>query len=159
MNVIVPSLFSLAFVAIGGAIINYAVRTAAKARQSESWPSVEGEIAHSAVLYQTDARATDYRSAYKADISYRYKVNGRSYSSSNISHLDFSTSSTGRAQSIVQQYPDKSTVQVYYNPSNPSEAVLEPGSAGGINLLYGIGGVFAAGGSLFLLLSLTGHVH
>jgi hypothetical protein len=72
--------------------------------------------------------------------------------------LDFS-SSAGRAESIVQNHPDKSAVRVYYNPADASDAVLEPGSAGGINLLYAIGGLFAAAGLFFLTMSLTGHVH
>jgi hypothetical protein len=159
MNIIFPSLFSLVFIAIGGAIISYAIKMAAKARQSLSWPSIEGEIAHSAVLYQTNTTtSTGGTATYKADIVYRYKVDGANYSSSRISMVDFA-STTGRAQSIVQRYPDKSRVLVYYDPSDPSEALLEPGPAGGINVLYGVGGAFAAAGLFFLVMSLTGHVH
>jgi hypothetical protein len=159
MSIALPSLFSLVFICIGGAIISYAIKMTAKARESLSWPSTDGEIAHSAVLYQTDTTATTNGTAtYKADISYRYKVNGANYSSSRISLADFA-STPGRAQSIVARYPDKSTVRVYYNPANRAESVLEPGNAGGINLLYFIGGIFAAGGVFFLIMSLTGHVH
>jgi hypothetical protein len=160
MNILFPSLFSLVFIAIGLVVITYAVRTAAKSRDSLSWPSIEGEIAHSAVLYRTATTANDdVQSSYKADISYRYKVRGANYSSSKVSLLDFATSRAGRAQDIVQQYPDKSRVQVYYNPADPADAVLEPGSTGGIGILYGVGGIFAAIGFLLLVLSLTGHVH
>ena len=159
MNSAVPSLFSLVFICIGGAIINYAIRMARKARESSSWPSTEGEIAHSAVLYQTDTTSSaNGTETYKADINYRYKVNGTNYSSSRVSLADFASTS-GRAQSTVGRYPDKSTVRVYYNPSNFAEAVLEPGYAGGINVLYLVGGVFAAAGLLFLIMSLTGHMH
>jgi hypothetical protein len=83
---------------------------------------------------------------------------GTNYSSCRISLVDVASTS-GRAQSMVGRYPDKSTVRVYYNPSNFAEAVLEPGRAGGINVLYLVGGVFAAGGLFFLIMSLTGHVH
>jgi len=160
MSITVPSLFSLVFVLIGGTIINYAIKMAAKARESLSWPSTEGEIAHSAVLYQTRRTSTTEDSAtYKADVSYRYKVNGADYSSSGIALLDLSSSSRGRAQNIVERYPDASSVQVYYNPSNFSDAILEPGSTVGINFLYLAGGLFAAAGLFFLIMSLTGHVH
>jgi hypothetical protein len=101
---------------------------------------------------------TSNAGTYKADISYRYKVKGVNYSSSRIFLLDFS-STAGRAESIVQNYPDKSTVRVYYNPSDFSESVLEPGGAGGINLLYILGGIFATAGLFFLIMNLTGHVH
>lgn len=159
MNTIFPSLFSLVFVIIGAAILRYAMRTAEKARQSESWPATEGEIAHSATLYQTDSTATSNGVAtFKADVAYHYKVHGANYSSSKVALLDLASSS-GRAQSIVQRYPDKAKVQVYYNPADPSEAILEPGSVAGINFLYFFGGIFAAAGVFFLLMSLTGHVH
>lgn len=80
------------------------------------------------------------------------------YSSSKNSLLDFSFTA-GRAESIVRNYPDKFTIQVYYNPSDFSESVLEPGGGGGITLLYVLGGIFAAAGLFFLIRSLTGHVH
>jgi hypothetical protein len=159
MSIALPSLVSLVFVCSGAAIISYAIRMAAKATQSLSWPSTDGEIAHSAVLYQADTTATTNSAAtYKADISYRYKVSGANYSSSRISLVDYASTS-GHAQSIVGRYPDKSTVRVYYNPANHAEALLEPGSTGGINFLYLIGGGFAAVGLFFLIMSLTGHVH
>jgi Protein of unknown function (DUF3592) len=159
LSIIIPSLFSLVFISIGGAIIAYAIKMSAKARQSLSWPSTEGEIAHSAVLYQTDRTPTTGGTAtYKADISYRYKVNGANYSSSRIALLDLA-STTGRAQNIVERYPDNSRVQVYYNPSDVSDAVLEPGTPAGNSFLYFVGGLFAAGGLFFLIMSLTGHVH
>ena len=147
------------FVIIGAVILRHGMRTAEKARQSESWPSTEGEIAYSAILYQTGTTATSNGVAtYKADVAYRYKVIGANYSSSKVAFIDLASSS-GRAQSIVQRYPDKSKVEVYYNPADPSEAILEPGSVGGINFLYLIGGIFATAGVFFLIMSLTGHIH
>jgi hypothetical protein len=160
MSVALPSLFSLVFMCIGAVILSYAGKVAAKAKRSLSWPSVEGEIAHSAVLYQTQRSLTqDTSNTYKADIAYRYKVKGRNYSSSSIALLDLATSSSGRAQTLVNRYPDKSKVDVYYDPANPADAVLEPGSSSGLSFLYLIGGIFAVGGLFFLVMSLTGHVH
>jgi hypothetical protein len=158
MNVIFPSLLSLVFVAIGGVIIQYAVKMSGRARQSESWPSTEGEIAHSAVLYQTDTAPDRSIATYKADVAYRYEVKGASYTSSRISVVDFASTSN-RAQQIAQRYPDKSRIQVYYNPSDPSESVLETGNTSGVNVLYLIGGVFAASGLFFMIMSLMGRVH
>jgi hypothetical protein len=131
MSIIIPSLISLVFVSIGGALITYAIKMSAKARESLSWPSTEGEVAHSAVTYQTDSSQTTGGTAYKADVSYRYKVNGVDYSSSRIALLDL-VSTTGRAQNIVERYPDNSRVDVYYNPSNAPRRcwnlVVQPGS-------------------------------
>ena len=51
-----------------------------------------------------------------------------------LSLLDLASTS-GRAQRMVERYPDKSSVQVHYNLADPSEAVLEPGSSGGLTFL------------------------
>jgi hypothetical protein len=160
MNIIAPGLFSLVFIGIGAAILRYGVSMSAKARQSLTWPTTEGEIAHSAVLYQPGTRSGDTTSAatFKADVSYRYKVDGVDYSSERIALLDLASSS-GRAQGLVLRYPDGARVSVHYNPADHAEAVLEPGNVGGVTFLYFVGGVFAAAGLFFLLMSLTGRVH
>jgi hypothetical protein len=160
MGMALPTVFSLVFVGIGAALLSYAFKMAAKAQRSLSWPSVDGEIAHSAVLYQSETSPGQGSSnTFKADISYRYKVAGRSYSSSKIALLDVASSSSRRADDLVGRYPDKSKVEVYYDPANPGEAVLEPGASSALTFLYVIGGLFALAGLFFLLMSLTGHVH
>jgi len=158
MTAAASSLLSLLFVAIGGGLVYYARQMSAKAQQSLTWPSTSGQIAHAAVLYQTRGAGDDENPTYKADVSYRYKVNGINYSSSRIAIVDFS-SSQARARSIVTRYPDGATVQVYYNPADHSEAVLEPGSGTGNTFLYVMGGVFAVCGGFLLVMSLLGRVH
>jgi Protein of unknown function (DUF3592) len=156
---LVGMLMSLVFIAIGLGLLYYARSVSAKARESLLWPQTEGTISHSAVLLQMQQAASSTNAAtYKADVTYRYKVQGRDYSSERISLSDFS-SSGGRAQGIVDRYADGATVAVYYNPANPSEAVLERGSTAGIGVLYIIGGIFAATGLMFLIASVTGRVH
>ena len=152
-------LMSLVFIAIGLGLLYYARSVSAKAQQSLSWPSTEGVIAHSAVLQQMQQTSSSTNAAtYKADVVYRYKVQGRDYSSERLTLADFS-STAGRAQSIVDRYVDGAPVTVYYNPVDPSDAVLERGGTSGIVVQYIIGGVFAAAGLLFLLGSVTGRVH
>jgi hypothetical protein len=152
-------LLSWVFIAIGLGILYYARGLSAKAQQSLSWPSTDGVISHSAVLMQTQRDSSSASStSYKADVTYRYKVRGRDYSSERITLADIS-SGAGRAQGIVNRYPDGAPITVYYNPVDPSDAVLERGGASGIRILYIVGGVFAAAGVLFLFGSVTGPVH
>jgi len=159
MNILFPTLFSIVFILIGVGLLRYARGMADKAKASLSWPSVDGEISHSAVLYQTSTNSsTGETSTYKADIAYRYKVQGKSYSSSRIALLDLASSSRN-AQTVVDRYPDNASVQVYYNPADPSDAVLEPGESSGLTVLSIVGWCFAGAGVLFLMLSITGHVH
>lgn len=158
MNVI-GVLMSLVFIAIGGGLLYYARRISAKARQSLTWPAAEGVISHSAVLLQMQESSSSNDSpTYKADVTYRFKVRGRDYSSERITLVDFSSTSR-RAQGIVERYRDGAPVTVYYNPVDPSDAVLERGGTTGIGFLFFCGGAFAVFGSLFLVGSLTGHVH
>jgi hypothetical protein len=159
MNIFGPSLFSIVFILIGAGILIYARSVAAKARRSLSWPSAEGVISHSAVLLRTQQTSSPTNAAmYKADVAYRYEVKGRDYSSSQITLMDYS-STAGRAEDIAARYPDGAGVSVYYNPADPSDSVLEPGSTGGIPVLSLIGWAFAAGGLFFLYMSVTGRVH
>jgi len=151
-------LVSLVFIAIGLSLLYYARSVSAKAQQSLSWPQADGVIAHSAVLQQMQTSSSTNAATYKADVTYRYKVQGRDYSSERITLADFS-SSTGRAQDIVDRFPDGAPVTVYYNPVDPSDAVLERDGTSGIRLLYIIGGIFATAGVLFLFGSLTGRIH
>jgi hypothetical protein len=152
-------LMSLVFIAIGLGLLYYARSVSAKAQQSLSWPSTEGMISHSAVLLQMQQTSNSNNAAtYKADVAYRYKVQSRDYSSGRLTVADFS-STAARAQSIVDRYADGATVTVYYNPVDPSDAVLERGGTSGIEVLYLVGGVFAAAGLLFLFGSMTGRVH
>lgn len=151
-------LMSLVFIAIGLGLLYYARSVSAKAQQSLSWPSIEGVISHSAVLLQQQTSDSTNATTYKADVAYRYKVRGRNYSSSQLTLADFS-STARRAQGIVDRYADGAPVTVYYNPVDPSDAVLERGGTSGIGVLYLIGGVFAAAGLLFLFASMTGRVH
>jgi hypothetical protein len=151
-------LMSLFFIAIGAGMLYYARRVSAKAQESLLWPSTEGTISHSAVLMQTQQTSSSTNTAnYKADVAYRYKVHDRDYSSGRITLADYS-STASRAEGIVNRYPSGAPVTVYYNPGDPSDAVLERGGTSGIRVLYIIGGVFAAAGVLFLLGSLTGRV-
>ncbi|MBV8210959.1 MAG: DUF3592 domain-containing protein [Burkholderiaceae bacterium] len=158
MNILGPSLFSIVFIAIGAGILYYARGVAAKAKKSLSWPSIEGVISHSAVLMRTQTSSSGNTLMYQADVAYRYKVKGQDYSSSRITLMDYS-STTGHAQDVVARYPDGSTVAVYYNPADPSDAVLEPGGNTGITIVHLIGWLFAGVGLFFLYMSVTGRVH
>ena len=156
----VGALMSLVFIAIGLGMLYYAHTMSTKAQQSLMWPSTEGVISHSAVLTQMRQASGTSSSppTYKADVAYRYKVQGRDYSSERISLMDIS-STAGHAQGIVDRYPDGASVTVYYNPGDPSDALLERGTTGGIGVLYMAGAAFAGAGLLFLFASLTGHIH
>ena len=65
---------------------------------------------------------------YWAEMKYSYVVEGVSFESDRVDYgVETRSSKRARADEIVALYPVGEEVLVYYDPSDPSEAVLEPG--------------------------------
>ena len=68
---------------------------------------------------------------YYPDIQYQYSVNGRQYSSSEISVADwFITRNLSEIEAITTAYPLNGKVPVYYDPALPGKSLLEIGIPG-----------------------------
>lgn len=108
------------------------------ALQAESWPQTKGVI--------KDVGISRYKQKV-AHISYWYTVAGVPCFSSrfaigeNLSH----------GQWVVDRYPVGKEVDVFYSPTEPQLAVLEPGVHGGTIAGLIVGSVFVLGGWGFLL--------
>ena len=99
------------------------VRMARLGRASRAWPSVKGTIISSEIR-------SDYfpfrGRFYQPAITHRYWVSGRVFESDSISTRSIGGSEEA-AQAVVNRYPPGETVDVFYVPSAPSNAVLERG--------------------------------
>jgi len=119
------------------------------AKASLSWPTTEGKIIKSDVKSEwiTTGTGSSRRRqiSYFADISYEYSVEGQKYISKKVSHGQYGSSNSDRAQQIADRYPEGKIIQVYYNPDQPNKAVLEVGT---IWTSYGPIGI----GALFILI-------
>ena len=62
----------------------------------------------------------------RADVRYRYTVNGTGYLSDRLTYRRYLT--FVGADQAVYRYPVGATVTVWYDPGNPKRAVLEPGT-------------------------------
>ena len=118
------------------------IRTALQEYTATRWPRTQGVIQTAAIRVVRTSRG----SISIPEISYSYQVNGQPYGSNRVT-FRFGTVLLlpPSAESVVDAYPEGTVVTVYYNPRNPSEAVLEPG-----RYLQNVGGV-AVG--LFVLLT------
>ena len=115
---IVGTLFFGAFAAGGTfAMIKAAVELPA-ARASREWPAADGTITRSAIVLKSKGRK-------RHRIRYEYEVGGQLYESKRIAFMDRVFG--GNASDRYRRYPNGSTVDVYYDPDDPSLAVIEPG--------------------------------
>ena len=126
------------FLAVGLGLTITGISNIKSAKESETWPTVNGVIFKSKVKSST----SDGSTTYGADISYDYQVNGQAYKGDKVTFGDVSTSSSSRAEKIVDRYPVGKIIGVFYNPNKPETSVLEPGLSGGVWLLPGVGSVF-----------------
>jgi hypothetical protein len=117
---------------------------------SLSWPQTTGEITASALSEESSGTYDSPNRTYRANIRYRYKVGSRLLSGDKIcvgGQLQLSL--RGKAEAYLRQYPQGKSVTVYYNPRNPSDAVLETREeTSWLYLLIGV--VFAIVGFGFL---------
>lgn len=93
--------------------------------RSRSWPSVPGVIDRSGVKHSCGGRGGG---AYAPDVEYSYAVNGRRFHGNRRRVYDRTCASREWARDFAaREYPVGTVVTVYFNPSDPSSAVLYPG--------------------------------
>jgi hypothetical protein len=120
---------------------------------SQGWPTTEGNIILSKL---EDKMFKEYEGDYYMDtvayIRYQYSVNGIPYSSSAVD----STNSPFYSVPTGRRYPVGKDVIVHYNPTNPSEAVLEPGLVLNARAFDYISGLITVAGVFIMVLGLLG---
>ncbi len=125
---------TVALSAFGAAIALFALMFQRQASVAKKWPVVQGRIKTSG-LEEFRAAPEEGRShgttQFQSKVTYAYRYNGIDYSSSQASY-DGQVSSTSRwmMERIAKKYPNGKIVDVYVNPANPSQGVLEPRTSG-----------------------------
>jgi hypothetical protein len=123
MGSMISVVVALPFLVIALVFIYLWLRGRGQVNAARDWPAVSGKVTYATIETSYSSRGGR---AYYPRIAYEYKVNGQPYQSSKIS---FGTPvGLGNYNAVLQKvagYPIESTVQVYYNPDNPAEAVLE----------------------------------
>ena len=84
------------------------------------WPSTKGTVMTSTIEWRS---SSDSGSTAYPVVQYSYQVNGQAYQSYKLAPGP-ELGGTG-ANKVVARYPAGAQVMVFYNPQNPSEAVLE----------------------------------
>lgn len=124
----------LGFMGLGVLLLAFAVQRQVWA--AKNWRVASGKILASDVeeyqQWDIEHGRSRRRTMFRPSVVYKFEVNGQAYINDEITlGAQMSISIPGMFQSTLNKYPEGKTVQVYYNPDNPTESVLEL-RAGGV---------------------------
>ncbi len=134
----------LALVALGGIGVSlWGWQTLRRARRVREWPTVSGTIE----ACEPTSEANDLL----PNIVFSYRVDGRDYRRS-FAFPEGTHPLPEFTRTYMERYPVGKTVEVYYEPGQPQNATLEPGSQGDWMILA-LGLMMTAGGIIALLIA------
>ena len=113
---------------IGAVLLIKFVRDIMMGQKSRSWPVASGTVIQSTMetYHDTDEDGST-STTHGVKVHYKYAVGGQEYESWRRTFSEVRTSSMRRTQEILARYPQGASVDVYYDPADPSSAVLETG--------------------------------
>jgi hypothetical protein len=121
---LVPPALLFLFAAV---VARFAIRRLRAGAATRGWPAAAGRITYSGVGREltTDGEGGSHE-LFAAEVRYTYEVDGVIRQGETI-HLNREPSaSRARAERLARRYPEGATVRVFYDPGDPSRAVLEP---------------------------------
>jgi uncharacterized protein DUF3592 len=128
-----PTTLLAIFSIIAFAVMALAARNAWKSVRAKSWPIVPGTLTE--VKY---VEASGDNDTHKVEAKYTYSVAGKVYESSQIAFGYGGSSVAGRNRKLYKRLKLKEgeLIEIRHDPSNPAQAVLEPGlNASNVRLL------------------------
>lgn len=142
---IVFSAFGLLFAFMGSMFVNQEWNSLQETKAMQEWVQTPCTI--------TGSKTEDAGEDFRLKLTYRYTVGGISHKGSRYGkQKHYTAESIGDIKAAQKKFPRGKTVDGYYNPANPAEAVLEPPTVKGARsgLLFTL--VFPAVGLLFATL-------
>jgi cytochrome c-type biogenesis protein CcmH/NrfF len=144
------------FIAILLVIIIVLVRSLRRATASTRWRATDGRVLSSGVNSHYGMHHT---MTFEPQVVYEYQSGGQLYHGERVSFgVTAGTSSPDWADRVVARYPPGSSVQVFYDPASPSEAVLEHSGAMGLKILTTVLTAVELLLVALVVLGLTGHL-
>lgn len=104
--------------------------TRRKVAQAAGWPSTLGTVTLSTIQMHHDS---DGSTPYPV-VHYAYQVMGQPYQGTKV--MPGPDVGGSGARKVVERYPAGAQVMVYYNPDQPSEALLERSTPGFVKLFW-----------------------
>ena len=116
---------SMIFLGVGLWMIN-------KGMQSENWDKGTATIT-SSEIEKTESKSKDAQGftqtsiSYSVRVKYSYIVEGSNFDGNTVGFGTMSHNERSVAQEELKSYPKGKTIDVYYDPENPSDSVLNKG--------------------------------
>jgi hypothetical protein len=148
-------LFFTVFLLMGSTALYFGATSYLEAEQVKDWPSTAGTVTQVGVseVYVSGHKGSPSHYEYYPKIYYEYQVDGRTYYGDDRGKVESSFSSYADAQGYLSRYRVGTAVPVYYNPSDPGEAVLEKTTSTEMILAPLVGLLFASIGAAGLFWS------
>jgi Protein of unknown function (DUF3592) len=151
-NWIVRLVIGIIMIIVGFYFVAYQIPAVTSGLQSQSWKATTATVLSSRWLTH-HATGDEYNQTYEGkgymhtpEIAYSYTVKGRKFSANRYQFGDTGRRYVNDIRGIVARYPVGRTVRVTYNPSDPSQSVLEPGVNGMSWFMLAVGlGMIALG--------------
>ncbi|MDF7826065.1 DUF3592 domain-containing protein [Pontiellaceae bacterium B12227] len=99
-----------------------------KIQRAKNWSVVPAVVVSSKVK----SHDSDDGTTYSPYIAYRYELNGHEYFGDQLTFIGGSSSGYESKAAIVRQYPKGYEFQVYVNPLDPAESVINPKASAGL---------------------------
>lgn len=139
---------------LGVLIFGWGCTIVSQSRDALHWPYTQGQIISSSLSIDHLPKYIDLSydplRIYGVDVEFSYTIGDVQYSSKRLSFSKTYTMSPKDALKVMNSYRHLKKVKVYYNPSNPQEAVLEPGNIAGVYVPLMIGGLLTLLGLFFM---------
>jgi Protein of unknown function (DUF3592) len=112
-----PTFFRVIVFAAGAALVAASFWLRAMNARAQSWSATRGRI------LKCELPPDPHDAGSSVELSYQYKVGARTFTSSRVAFAAFRNDANSKA-ALVARFPSGSEVEVFYDPRNPSNAVL-----------------------------------
>ena len=138
---------------VGAICIAVAIRNGRRAKTSLAWPMTQGRITSSRLVEYSHSSEHGDSSSYGPKVEYEYGVAGQTYRGKRVSFGSEASYNKAREQAVVERYKVGTSVEVFYDPASPADAVLERRAASSTVILLLVGVALIA---MTLLFGLVG---
>jgi hypothetical protein len=138
--------FAVVMIVAGLTVLGWGAIELKRAHVSSTWPSTTATVIRASVREQDQRQENETGASYYPTIQYAYSALGEHFIGERIAFGGVAAGSLSQARQILDQYPTGKLVTVYYDPNDPSAAVLKAGYRLPAYLAAAVGLVFLAGG-------------